>query len=262
MSHLSAYSLTLRLLLLAVVLLLHGCATDFNDTPPQGEEIATTATIRSLHTLIHVAPIHIERDIVVSGRVTSSDQAGNFYRSVVIEEEGAALELLVGLDALHNDYPIGAKLYVRLNGLTLGRRLGVLQAGLEADPVSGFEVDYIGSKAAVDQHLVRSAERLLAPTPHSLTISELTPSHCGLLVRIEGLRHIPETEEEIPQWSGYHRFEDAFGAAIYSYVRAYADFAEQPIPNEEGVWIGILQYDASGEGRYLIKPNDANDFQL
>lgn len=252
----------LRLLLLAVVLILHGCLADFNDTPPQGEELATTATIRSLHTLLNVDPICIERDIVISGRVTSSDQAGNFYRSVVIEEEGAALELLVDLEALHNDYPIGAKLYVRLQGLTLGRRLGVLQAGLKADPVSGFEVDYIGSKAAVDEHIIRSAEALITPIPQTLTINELTPTHCGLLVRMEGLRFVPETEEESPLWSGYHRFEDAFGGALYSYVRPYANFADQPIPTEQGTWIGILQYDSSGEGRYLIKPNDAHDFQF
>ena len=70
--------------------------------------------------------------------VTTSDRAGNFYRTLCIEQAGAALEVMVGLDHLHNDYPPGSRLMVRLRGLTLGLQYGVLQAGTRAEPGSGY----------------------------------------------------------------------------------------------------------------------------
>lgn len=53
-------------------------------------------------------------DIVVEGVVTSDDTRGNFYRSLCIEEQGAAIEIMTGTDHLHNDYPRGCRVVLRL----------------------------------------------------------------------------------------------------------------------------------------------------
>ena len=87
-------------------------------------------------------PTLVEEDIRVVGYVTTSDRAGNFYRTLCIEQAGAALEVMVGLDHLHNDYPPGNRLMVRLRGLTLGLQYGVLQAGTRAEPGSGYATGY------------------------------------------------------------------------------------------------------------------------
>lgn len=73
-------------------------------------------------------PTLVEEDIRVVGYVTTSDRAGNFYRTLCIEQAGAALEVMVGLDHLHNDYPPGSRLMVRLRGLTLGLQYGAAPA--------------------------------------------------------------------------------------------------------------------------------------
>lgn len=249
----------LRLLLIAVTAFSVACGEEFSTDSPTGHEVATTTTLATLQALQTDRVVTIDEELVVAGRVTTSDAKGNFYRSLLIEEGGSALEVMVALDGLHNDYPIGAKLYVRLQGLSLGRRLGVLQAGLPADPASGFEIDYIPSKAAAQKHLTRSAAPLAELLPKSLTLGKLSPKLCGLRIRLEALHHVPESTDESPFLAGYHRYEDAEGHAIYLYVRDYADFAQQPLPATISSVTGILQYDARGEGRYLIKPNDAHD---
>ena len=176
-----------RLLVITILLLLQACDKGYDSPTSHGEELIVTATLPDLRTYYAGRPTRIEKEVIVCGRVTSSDRAGNFYRSLTIESHDAAAELMVGLDHLHNDYPIGTKLYVRLQGLTVGEQRGVLQIGHEADPASGFAVDYLPSKAAVDQHIVRSSDPIAEPIPLDCTIAQLRPEMAGRLVRIEQL---------------------------------------------------------------------------
>lgn len=251
----------MRTLLFLLCLLCTGCYdSSFDESGTSPISWAATTTLAELHALYRGERVTIERDWVVAGRITAHDQGGNFYRSLIIEEEGAAIELMAGVDALHNDFPLGSKVMVALNGLTVARQWGILQVGLLPTVKQGYPVDYIGSEAALDRVLVRVAEALQPLEPFPVTLDALTPAMAGRLIRLERMQHTPETLEETI-WSGYHRFTDEAGEEIYTYVRAYADFAEEQIPDGRCVLIGILQHDATGEGRYLLKLRDERDCQ-
>ncbi len=225
-----------------------------NDPPAQ----AATTTIGALRLLYAGTTFRIDTDVVVTGRVTSSDRAGNFYRSICIESDQAALEVMAGIDQLYNDFPIGTSVTIRLKGLAVGESRSVLQAGRMPAPGSGYTTDYLGSRAAVGAVLLRNGEAVQPPIPKSLTIEKLTPAQCGTLVRISGLRYTPE-ELTQSSWAGYKRFTDSHNAAIYTYVRTYASFAAEDVPTGEVSLTGILQYDATGDGRYLLKIRDESD---
>lgn len=190
-------------------------------------------------------------DIVVEGVVTSDDTRGNFYRSLCIEEQGAAIEIMTGTDHLHNDYPRGCRVVLRLRQLAVGESRGVLQAGRMPAPGSGYATDYIGSQAALDRVLARCGGEVKEPEPTLRTIGGLEPRMCGTLVRIEGLRYEPE-ELTPSQWAGYKRFTDA----ERTYVRTYADFAEEEVPVGAVALTGILQLDGK---EYILKLRDEND---
>ena len=69
--------------------------------------------------------------------------------------------------------------------------------------------------------------------------------------------------EEAPvAWAGYHRFADAQGNLIRTYVRIYADFAGASIPEGRGSLTGILQQDGTAADRYILKLRDETDFWL
>lgn len=236
-----------------------GCYDSRFDAPAAGSSCeAVTETIATLRGRYAGSAFSITSPVVVAGTVTSSDREGNFYRSFCIEEEGAALEIMAGIDQLHNDFPEGCRVVLRLEGLTVGESRGVLQVGRAPQAGSEYEVDYLGSRAALDRHVSRCGEALQPIVPERLSINELAPGSAGTLVCIDQVRYTPEDLTAVT-WAGYKRFTDKEGNEIYTYVRTYADFADEEVPVGWVSLTGILQYDDSGEGRYLIKLRDEND---
>ena len=124
-----------------------------------------TETIAALRARYAGTPVTVTGDIVVAGTVTTSDRAENFYRTLCICDAEAGLEVMAGIDHLHNDLPIGSRVTLSLRGLTVAQSRGVLQAGRPPAAGSGYATDYIGSRAALGVVRVRSGEALAAPSP-------------------------------------------------------------------------------------------------
>ncbi len=249
----------MRGLLVGIAALLAGCYdSSFGEKTEPTPAIPATTTLGELRELFAGQPFVVENDLTVMGRVTTSDRAENFYRSFCLEADGAALEIMAGLDHLHNDYPQGCTVTVRLQGRALGESRGILQLGRPSVIESGYPTDYLASRAALEATVIRHDEPLCPAEPTIRTIGELTPAMCGTLLRIEGLHYAPE-ELSAASWAGYCRFTDDDGAEIYTYVRTYARFAEAEVPAERCTLTGILQYDGS---RYLLKLRDEDDCLL
>lgn len=81
----------MRLLpLLCVALLAAGCYDSrFGERGDDATPEPVTATIRQLREKFAGTTFPVTGDIVVSGRVTTSDYDENFYRTFCIEEDGA-----------------------------------------------------------------------------------------------------------------------------------------------------------------------------
>lgn len=245
--------------LIVIALLAWGCYDNFDTPTSDDEDISANATISELRKLYSGTPFEIKNDIVIGGYVTSSDRSGNFFRTFTIEDQGAAVEIMAGIDGLHNSYPIGRRVVVRLEGLTVGESYGILQIGRKPDISSGFPTDYIGSKIALDKIVFRGKETLPI-TAVTTTITSLTRTMCGTLIRIDNLRYTPELLEPM-SWAGYKKFSDPDNNVIYIYTRNYADFANNQIPAGTLSVIGILQYAESGTAtnHYILKIRDEQD---
>ena len=123
------------------------------------------------HTIAELAEMYtpgrafeIEDAIVISGKVSTSDQAGNFYRSLYIQDETGGIELKMGKTGLYNEYKPGQTVYVACKGLWLGMYgydddeayggAGMVQLGFE-DPTGEYETSYIEVQYLIDQHIFR-----------------------------------------------------------------------------------------------------------
>ena len=255
----SRFRCIIPVLTLLAALLAAGCYDSrFGEPDGSASGEPATETIAALRAVYAGTPFTVAGDIVVAGTVTTSDRAENFYRTLCIEEGEAALEVMAGIDHLHNDFPTGCRVTLRLRGLTVAESRGVLQIGRPPAAGSGYATDYIGSQPALAAVLVRNGESLHVPTPTLHPISELTPALCGTLVRIDGLRYTPE-DLSAATWTGYKRFTDDAGNAVYTFVRQYARFADTDVPVGAVSLTGILQYDAAGDGRYILKLRDESD---
>lgn len=247
-------------LLLPAVAAAAGCHNGpFDMLPPDAPEPPATISLAELHRRCADGTVTVTNPLAVSGIVTTTDLESVFYHTLCIESEGAALEVLAGIEHLHVDYPPGCRVVVPLEGLCLHTYRGVLQAGVPAAPGSYSPVDYLASPAAVAERLIRTGDPLQEVVATRRSAAELTPALCGTLVTLDGLQ--PDEilpENDLPRWGGTHRFRDAAGNYVYSYVREGARFAGTTLPKTPCSLTGILRYD-SGTERYLIQLRDASD---
>lgn len=122
------------------------------------EKISSIAELKALYK----GPVIIEDNIWIKGKVISSDQSGNIYNEMYIqdgtnENNGSAITLKLGKGSLYNEYPVGTWVYVKCAGLTLGAYNGMLQLGMEADRTSSneYETSYINLQALIYSHIFR-----------------------------------------------------------------------------------------------------------
>lgn len=253
----------IKIAILLVLITIAGCSKGYDPEPPVSVlPPRPTLTLERLHELYRSAVVTIKEPMVVRGRVTTSDRAGNFYRTLCIEEEGYALELLIGGDQLHSRYPIGIELVVNLEGLTLAQNRGVLQAGRRAADYQYGELAYLDAQPLIDRHLFRTTNPIEEPKARRVTIQELAPELCGSLLNISELRWEPQPDEG-STLEGYHCFRDRQGDSILLYVSTYARFAHQTIPEGEVTLHGILYHLSSGNyAGYHLKPRDESDISI
>ncbi len=234
-------------------------------------DLKPNITFAELRELWNGRTVRIDEPMVVGGVVTSSDESGNFYQTFTISDGTGAAEIRAGMRDLHNPYPVGCRVCIRLEGCAVGVERGVLQIGLMPASYSNYAVDYFYSTIMLDQHVERSGE-IVTVEPMKVGFEDLSVEMCGSLVRIEGLQLL--TEEDSPEsdapselqlpatWAGYRAFVDADDNRLYVYTSDYADFAGREVPTESCTITAILQYGtvygASGEW-FILKMRSEND---
>lgn len=94
--------------------------------------------------------IKSEKDVVISGYVTSSDVEGNMYKYFTLQEDrqnGQALRVSVDASGLSAIYPLGQRVWIRCNGLYIGNygqapQLGSLYVNTERFKVQDGKTIY------------------------------------------------------------------------------------------------------------------------
>ncbi len=237
------------------------CYDSFNSiTPDALSSEPPNATIEHLHSLYSGGTREINQDVIVEGVVTANDEHENFYKSIIIEESGYAIEVLDGLYNSYVRHPIGSRISLKLNGLGLDRYMGILRTGLIAPATSSYSLDYMSAEAVVDCYLTVIEFSGEASTPQSRTIEELSEDRAGELITIESLKLY--TEDGIERvWSGYAMFEDSEQNYVWCYTSPYADFANEKIPQGELTLSGILQFGSTDtqSDQFIIKLRGAED---
>ena len=256
------------LALLAVALFTAGCNHYDNPTEEQTTPISANISIAELRQRAEKRALSIDQELIIGGYVTSSDEAGNFYRTFTLEESTGGGEVMAGMYDLHNLYPLGHYVVVKLSGCTAAIHEGVLQIGRAAKSYSTYPTDYFASRQALDRHIIcYDVKREVTPSAQS--IPSLEDALCGRLVKISHLRLCSAEYSGAWQvnsegrWEGYNLFRDAEGRKIAVYTSEYANYAEREIPAGEVALTGILHLGTvDGEEYYMIKMRDESDCQI
>lgn len=132
----------------------------------------------------------VAEDLIVQAYVISSDETGNFYKTISLQDkvENPTIGIQIEIDGsnLYNAYPLGAQVQINLKGLVVASDRGLLKIG-SVDPQ--FAVGRIGS-SVMKKYMVKTCEPIQAIKPKvvsSLT-EALKPENLNTLVTIEGVQ--------------------------------------------------------------------------
>ncbi|MGJ7031148.1 DUF5689 domain-containing protein [Niabella hirudinis] len=187
-------------------------------------------------------------DITITGVVTANDQSGNFYKQIVIQDETAAIPVLMDGNNIYTSYPLGRRVFVRLKGMMLGDYGGTIQLGL--DSVRDGAYLNLGRipVAQFDQFIVKgSFGNAIVPsiiTPADLTTNIKDPLQ-SMLVQLEGFefaaRDTSKTYADPAKEVSAVNFtlHDCGQQSIVLRNSSYASFAALKIPGGSGTITGI-----------------------
>ncbi|MCQ2285936.1 MAG: DUF5689 domain-containing protein [Bacteroidales bacterium] len=144
-------------------------------------------------------------DFVVDAIVVSSDEGGNYYKSLVVQDETGAIEIQVDGSGLYTQYAVGQKVYINCKGLCVdvygkkvsGTELGIFRLGwiyrdavgqINTNAISKYiSKDGIASPQNLDTLFITSAS-----WPQiSATASLLNDPNVSKLVQIQNCQFSP-----------------------------------------------------------------------
>lgn len=168
-------------------------------------KITTIADLAKKYTA-HGSPFEMTGGLVISGRVSTTDQPGNFYKSLYIQDETGGMEIKIGQNGLTNNYLEGQEIFIDCDGLYLGEYgyksgakngNGMVQIGFDGTGTD-YETSYLENKLLVDTHIYRGnpadIQKVQAKT---LTEGQLpdqnatlaTCPYLGKMVTVSGLQY-------------------------------------------------------------------------
>ncbi len=185
------------------------------------------------------------------GYVVSSDEGGNFYKQLVIqdapENPTAAIVVQVDKNPMFTQYEFGRKVFVKLNGLTVGEGNGVLQLGR----LDGDEIGRIPS-TLVQDYIIRTDE-VATIVPKEVTISEFSEALESQYIRLNDMQFNSNlvvgntttfASESNDSFDGERLLEScATGGSVVLSTSTFSDFKGLPLPANRGSIDGVLTRD-------------------
>lgn len=118
------------------------------ETPPvncNNKFAATTMTMADFVALspssgVYTVPMQdaTHPEVIFDGYVVSSDENGNFYKTISFQDKAenptVGLQMEVDKSSNYADFPVGAHIRIKANGLRLGKDRGVIKIG-SVDPI-------------------------------------------------------------------------------------------------------------------------------
>lgn len=205
-------------------------------------------------------------DDVVEGYISSSDETGNIYKYIYIQDspDNPTQGLVVSVDAVstYANYPQGSKVYIKLKDLAMGQYGSFVQLGaMDATGTFGR----IPEKA-VATNIIKSCGPKATIVPKVMTLGEMRSAndqYVGVLVQVNDAEfHSNDLcKQYAPEGQTVNRsLTDATFTGTSRVVRnsGYASFANKNLPTGNGTFVGILSKFGSGYQLFVVRDSDLN----
>ena len=208
---------------------------------------------------------------IIRGRVISSDQTGNIYKSVIIYDGSAALNLSINAYDLYQTYQFGQEVVIDVTELNIGGYNGLMQLGGEgtynnAPSMTFMDSEVFAAHAQVDGlSNPQLVDTIPATIPDVLAAKQSTEGLIlwqSRLVRFDNVRWDAPGKPYAEGTSSTNRYIiDESGNQLLVRNSAYASFKNELLPQGYGSVTGILSYYGTDWQLMLIDSNGCQDFE-
>ncbi len=178
---------------------------------------------------------------VIKGQIISSDETGNFFKSITIADETGGIAVLVDATNTYNDYPLGSIFYLKLNGLYISDFNALPQLGYTQSNANVSRIP----ESLLSNYFVPTIETQ-ALTPKLVALTELNEGMLNTYVQLDDIQFTTGSLNDSyadanNQVAVNHQLEDCNGNKIIIRTSGYSEFAGQTVPSDNGSITGVLQ---------------------
>lgn len=192
----------------------------------------TVAEVKAMATT--AATTQITGDFILKAKVTTSDETGNLYKYLYVEDATGGIKININKTNLYQDarFQPGKVLIVKLKDLYVGAVNGEVQLGVPFNGVIGQVLE-----ADVYKYFFDSNSAATAVVPTEKTITQLTKGDVGRWIKIKDLQFIDSDLGN--SYSGNRTLTDCSGHTL-TLRTSQANFASQTIDSGKGDVYGVL----------------------
>ncbi len=246
------------------------CSCGIDDRPALAaaqcdQNISLNTSYSEVRLLAEKQLIQVTEDLIIEGYVISSDQEGNFFNTIHIQEgfedHSLGFQVEMELADAHLFYPEGSKIYIKLKGLYVGRSGGMYKIGSAYNSFGTLNVGRIPT-LMVDQHILPSCEEIQIIQPKNISLDSLSDGHLNTYVAFDQM----EFEEEelgmpyaIPKEETERILVDCRNNQIGLITSGYSEFHSETLPEGSGSIKGVLLKERSD---YKIRISRLGDIRF
>ena len=239
------------------------CQKPFDEPPeyngPMIQSNMSIAVLKQLHLLNNFEKI--TDDLVIEGIVIANDQTDNFYKTIVIQDSTAGITIRLDGFALFNLFPIGRKIFVRLNGLWMGDYAGMIQLGAGVDRSDPLSPQLIAIPQPLFDRVLVKDKLQQAVVPKRVAMNELDDSLQSMLVTLTNIEFVSSDTgkpyaDAINKQAVSHTLRTCGIGTVYVRTGGYARFASALTARGNGEITGIYSIFRTQKQLLLRDTND------
>ncbi|WP_339894595.1 DUF5689 domain-containing protein [uncultured Algibacter sp.] len=205
----------------------------------------------------------INDEVYIEGYVVSSDKAGNFFEELIIQNKTddsnpdndprLGFKIDINVSSLSDTYQFGQKVYVKLNGLTVGETSGVITIG-KGDAVNVEQI-----QAAEYKDIVLRSNEIADIKPKISGLADLTENDENTLIQLTNMQlnrfELGATfaSESFDEFDGLRLLESCdSGIQMIMQTSTFSDFKSLIVPQGKGSVTGVFSRDFRDNFNVLV----------